>query len=103
MYAAVSCSDKTIAIFDFETGDCEAAVYGHSGLFSILYVEQPPEVFCKEKCYKIFCNIVRKTSDKHLYIQDIFQRFSFLSTETLNENGRFMYFKIYDRKLFVLF
>ena len=62
MYAAVSCSDKTIAIFDFETGDCEAAVYGHSGLFSILYVEQPPEVFCKEKCHKIFCNIVRKTS-----------------------------------------
>ena len=67
MYAAVSCSDKTIAIFDFETGDCEAAVYGHSGLFSILYVEQPPEVFCKEKCHKIFCNI-----GKHLRLVSFF-------------------------------
>ena len=54
MYAAVSCSDKTIAIFDFETGDCEAAVYGHSGLFSILNEKQPPEVFYKEDVLKNF-------------------------------------------------
>ena len=32
VYTAVTCSDKTIAIFDFETGDFEAAVYGHSEL-----------------------------------------------------------------------
>ncbi|XP_057317012.1 mitogen-activated protein kinase-binding protein 1-like isoform X2 [Hydractinia symbiolongicarpus] len=32
VYAAVSCSDKTIGIFDFEHGECEAAVYGHSEL-----------------------------------------------------------------------
>ena len=62
VYAAVSCSDKTIAIFDFETGDCEAAVYGHSGLFSIFYVEQPPEVFCKEGVIKYFAT----QSGKHL-------------------------------------
>jgi len=32
VYAAISCSDKTIGIFDFDTGECEAAIYGHSEL-----------------------------------------------------------------------
>lgn len=31
MYAAISCSDKTIGVYDFASGECEATVYGHSG------------------------------------------------------------------------
>ena len=31
MYAAISCSDKTIGVFDFESGECEAFMQGHSG------------------------------------------------------------------------
>ena len=33
VYAAISCSDKTIGIYDFENGECEASIYGHSGMF----------------------------------------------------------------------
>lgn len=32
VYAAISCSDKTINLLDFESGECEAAIHGHSGL-----------------------------------------------------------------------
>uniref|UniRef100_A0A7M5WY06 MABP1/WDR62 second WD40 domain-containing protein n=1 Tax=Clytia hemisphaerica TaxID=252671 RepID=A0A7M5WY06_9CNID len=30
VYAAISCSDKTIGIFDFVNGECEASMHGHS-------------------------------------------------------------------------
>ena len=31
MYAATSCSDKTLSIFDFYSGECVATMTGHSG------------------------------------------------------------------------
>ena len=31
MYAATSCSDKSVNIYDFEAGECSALMYGHSG------------------------------------------------------------------------
>lgn len=36
MYAATSCSDKTLAIFDFYSGACMATMMGHSGK-SLMY------------------------------------------------------------------
>ena len=33
MYVATSCSDKTLAIFDFYSGECVATMSGHSGEF----------------------------------------------------------------------
>lgn len=30
-FIATSCSDKNIAIFDYESGECVATLFGHSG------------------------------------------------------------------------
>lgn len=31
LYVATSCSDKNLSLFDFQTGECLAAMFGHSG------------------------------------------------------------------------
>ncbi|KAI7800107.1 putative mitogen-activated protein kinase-binding protein 1-like, partial [Triplophysa rosa] len=36
VYVAVSCSNKTISLFDFRTGECLATVFGHSEIISSL-------------------------------------------------------------------
>lgn len=38
MYVATSCSDKSIHIFDFYTGECVATMFGHSGMNSSVEV-----------------------------------------------------------------
>ncbi len=35
MYVATSCTDKTLAIYDYVTGECMATMFGHSELVSI--------------------------------------------------------------------
>lgn len=32
IYAATSCTDKTLSIFDYYTGECMATMFGHSEL-----------------------------------------------------------------------
>jgi len=36
MFLATSCSDKNICIFDYESGECVATLFGHSGMFIFL-------------------------------------------------------------------
>ncbi|XP_048063911.1 mitogen-activated protein kinase-binding protein 1-like isoform X1 [Megalobrama amblycephala] len=36
LYLATSCSDKNISLFDFRTGECLAAVFGHSEIITAL-------------------------------------------------------------------
>ena len=38
LYAATSCSDKSVNIYDFEAGECSAIMYGHSGLFLFCFL-----------------------------------------------------------------
>ena len=40
LYAATSSSDKTVSLFDFYSGECLAKLYGHSGGWGILLVNQ---------------------------------------------------------------
>ena len=35
VYAATSCSDKSVNIYDFDAGECAAVMYGHSGMYHL--------------------------------------------------------------------
>lgn len=38
MFLATSCSDKSICVFDYETGECVATLFGHSGDYLFIYL-----------------------------------------------------------------
>uniref|UniRef100_A0A4W5L8X8 Anaphase-promoting complex subunit 4 WD40 domain-containing protein n=1 Tax=Hucho hucho TaxID=62062 RepID=A0A4W5L8X8_9TELE len=42
IYLATSCSDKSICIFDYESGECVATLFGHSGSSTLLHVSFLP-------------------------------------------------------------
>ena len=47
LYAATSCSDKSVNIYDFEAGECSAVMYGHSGRLVCHFLLRPDSGFRK--------------------------------------------------------
>ena len=44
MYAATSCTDKTLAIYEYESGELAATMFGHSELVSaVMFRLEMPE------------------------------------------------------------
>ena len=69
MYAATSCTDKTLAIYEYETGELAANMFGHSELVTGLKFTNDCKhlvsVSGKQYLYKvIFVGIMKRFSVK---------------------------------------